>query len=341
MTTKRAPTNIMTYIEFLKRTEKGKIEPLYLFYGEEKLLIGDALSRILDRTMVVDSRGFNYDIFDGDKTNISDVLAIAESFPFCSPWRVIQIKDINLMPAEGLELLLQYIKKPSPTTCLILVAAKPDMRKRFFREVKEILSPIQIQPLSGIRLISWIKTKAKCLDFTISDDAISFLIERKGDDLRGILSEIEKLSLYLEEKKVARLEDVKAITCGEETPSIFDLTRSLVEKNAGDSLRLLSLLLISGEPPLVVLSMIVRQFRIIWRIVETKEAGRSVDDLLQEIGIPHGKRDKIIKQSEGYTCRELSRILSLFLKADLELKSSRIVPRIVLEALILKICLPV
>ncbi len=331
----------MNYSEFLKRTEKGEIEPLYLFYGEEKLLIGDALSRILDKTVEADSRGFNYHVFDGEKTGISDILAIAQSFPFCSSWRVILIRDINLMPAEGLELLIQYIKKPSPTTCLILVSAKPDMRKKFFREVKDLLSPIQIQPLSGVRLISWIKSKAKCLDFTISDDAISFLIERKGDDLRGILSEIEKLSLYLDGKKVATLEDVKAITCGEETPSIFDLTGSLGEKNAGNSLRLLSLLLTSGEPPLVILSMIVRQFRIIWRIVEAKEAGRSMEDLLQEIGIPQGKQERIIKQSKAYTRKELSRILSLFLKTDLELKSSRLAPRIVLESLILKICLPV
>lgn len=331
----------MTYIEFLKRTEKAEIDPLYLFYGEEKLLIGDALSRILDRTMVAESRGFNYDVFDGEKTGIADVLAIAQSFPFCSSWRVILIRDINLIPAEGLEHLIQYIKKPSPTTCLILVAAKPDMRKKFFREVKDLLSPIQIQPLTSIQLISWTKSKANHLGFTISDDAISFIIERKGDDLRGLLSEIEKLSLYLEEKKVAGLEDAKAITCGEETPSIFDLTGSLGDKNASESLRLLSLLIISGEPGLVVLSMIVRQFRIIWKIVETKQSGRSMDDLLQEIGIPHGKRARIIKQSEGYTRKELSRIFSLFLKADLELKSSRIAPRIVLEALILKICLPV
>ena len=331
----------MNYNEFLKKTEKAGIDPLYLFYGEEKLLIGDALSRILDRSIAADSREFNYDVFDGEKADIADVLAIAQSFPFCSSWRVILIRDINLIPTEGLELLIYYIKKPSPTTCLILVAAKPDMRKKFFREVKDLLSPILVQPLTGIQLISWIKSKAKHLGFTISDDAISFIIERKGDDLRGLLSEIEKLSLYVEENKVARLEDVKAITCGEETPSIFDLTGSLGDKNASESLRLLSLLIISGEPGLVVLSMIVRQFRIIWRIAETKQSGRTMDDLLQEIGIPHGKRARIIKQSEGYTYKELSRIFSLFLKADLELKSSRIAPRIVLEALILKICLPV
>lgn len=330
----------MQYNEFLKKIDKGKIEPLYLIYGEERYLIDDAVSRLLDKTVGPDSRGFNYHIFDSEKTEISNVLDIAQSFPVCSPWRIVLIRDINLIPAEGLNLLISYIKAPSPTTCLVLVASKPDMRKRFFQEIKDLLLPIQIRPLAGAQVQSWVRSKAKGLGLAISDDAISFIIERRGEDLQGILNEIEKLSTYLDEKKVVGLEDVKAIIYGEETPSIFDLTSNIGEKNAKDSLRLLSLLLRSGEPPLVILSMIIRQFRIIWRVVEARDAHRSIEDLLREIGIPKGSQGRLTKQSERFAGKELTYIFSLFLKADLELKSSRIAPRIVLESLILKLCSP-
>lgn len=328
----------MLYNEFLNKIDKGQIKPVYLFYGEERLLIDDTLSRLIEKILEPESREFNYHIFDGEKIRIPDILEIAQSFPVCSSWRVIVIRDINMISGEGLNPVISYIKAPSPTTCLVLIANKPDMRKRFFQEVKDLLSPIHIRPLSGGQVFSWIRSKAKGLGLTISDDAISFIIERRGDNLHSLLNEIEKLSLYLEGKSGARLEDVKAVICGEESPSIFELTGSIGEKNAKDSLRLLSLLLGSGEPPLVILSMIVRQFRIIWRIVEARDTGRSTEVILQEVGIPKGSQGRLIRHGEKFSQKDLAHAFSLFLKADLELKSSRIAPRIVLETLILKLC---
>lgn len=330
----------MHYSELLKKIDKVEIEPVYLIYGEDRFLIDDVTSRLLEKTLGPDSRGFNYHVFDGGKVEMADVLDMAQSFPVLSSWRLILIRDINLIPAEGLDLLVSYIKTPSPTTCLVLVTSKPDMRKRFFQEIKVLLSPVQIQPPSGIQLVSWVRLKANGLGLTIPDEAISFIIERRGDDLKSLLNEIEKLSIYLDGKKAVKLEDVKAVICGEETPSIFELTGCICEKNTKDSLRLLFLLLTSGESPLVILSMIVRQFRIIWKILEAKDAGRSAEDILREIGIPKWSQGKLIRQSEKFTPKGLAHAFSLFLKTDIELKSSRIAPRIILEDLIFKLCSP-
>ena len=330
----------MSYNEFLKKIDKGRIDPVYLFYSEERLLADDLILKVVDKTIATDLGGFNYNVFDGGKIDLGNIIAIAQSFPVFSAWRVILIRDINLIPAEGLSLIIKYIKAPSPTTCLILVANKPDLRKKFFQDVKGILDPIQIRRPSGVHLLSWVRSKAKDRGLTITDDAASFIIERSGDDLQGILNEIEKLSIYLEGNKAVRLEDLKQMIYGEEAPSVFELTGSIGEKNISASLRLLSRLLGAGEPPLVILSMIIRQFRIIWRIVEAKEARRSISDLLDEIGIPKGFQGRLIKQSERFTRKELSNTFSLFLKTDLDLKSSRISPRIILEDLILKLCAP-
>jgi outer membrane lipopolysaccharide assembly protein LptE/RlpB len=80
---------------------------------------------------------FNLQHLSADETAVSEVLEHAMTMPFMGPPRVVIVRGVDRYPAEELQKLLPYLESPNDSTCLVLVADKPDWRLKLFKAARQ------------------------------------------------------------------------------------------------------------------------------------------------------------------------------------------------------------
>jgi DNA polymerase-3 subunit delta len=93
-----------------------------------------------------------------------------------------------------------------------------------------------------------------------------------------------------------------------------------------------------GEQPLVMLAMLVRNFRNLMKLGEYKKAGFSRMEISKKLGIPEFYLGETYKHFTNYSSEDLRNGFSLCLEADIQLKSNVRSPERTMEALILDLC---
>lgn len=327
----------MKYAEFIGELERGSFSNLYLFYGEEAYLKDEALKKITE-ALLPGNRDFNYDLLYGSSTSAEEILGIAQTLPVFSSWRLLIVKEVDLLPDGESALLIPYIHNPSPSTCLIFVGEKADMRKRFFSALNEKAAVIHFYPLFDGQLVNWIKFRAKDLGFKISEGAIELMKEGVGCSLGALDNELKKLSLFAIGKGIIEEEDVLAVVGDLRIPTIFNLTEAIGEKKAERAIKILEKILEEGEEPPKVLAMITRQIRLLLKALKLKEAGFPQNEIRGKIGIAPRFFGPFIGQLQKHTSEGLLNSLKRLQRADLELKTSGKGKGRILEALILDLC---
>ena len=175
----------------------------------------------------------------------------------------------------------------------------------------------------------------------IDADGARELVDALGGDMMMISNELEKLMLYVGEKKRITLGDVETMVLAAKQRSLYELTDAISSKDRVRALEVLDAILTSGdgeEAAIGHIYMLAKTFRQMLVILE-----RNVRDqrmlwaaLWQGFRVPPFAADDIIKQARRYKSRrDLTRAIRLVAKADLALRSNPVSKRMVLESLVM------
>jgi len=63
---------------------------------------------------------FNFDVLYAEDHAIQRVVDLANTFPFCSEYRLVILKNFGKYSSKDKKHLEEYVKNPSEHTCLIL-----------------------------------------------------------------------------------------------------------------------------------------------------------------------------------------------------------------------------
>ena len=329
----------MNTAELTAQLKKGRILPAYYFYGNEGYLKDNSVNLIREKFIGSDvQKGLNYEIFYGKNTPPEQIVNSANTIPLFTAQKLIIIKEADRFSAADLEKFIAYIANPAPTSCLIFVAEKADLRKKFFSRLKKTGAIVKYDHPYENKLPPFILEIAGKFNKKVSREALNLLIEVVGNDLQSLNNEIEKLSIYLGKRETIVPEDIEAVVTKLKISTIFELVDSIGEKNRKEALKRLILLLDSGEPPLLILAMITRQFRLLGRAGELLKKGTSPPEIAKELKIPPFTVAKLIKGAERFSLKEIEEFFPQLFDTDLALKSSRIPKKIILERLIIYLC---
>lgn len=250
----------------------------------------------------------------------------------------------------------------APWSFLLMTAVQVDRRTRLYKRLEETGAVLQLVidrdrsgRISHETLAAFINRRLRQAGKTIEFQARETIVLRAGDELRGLQQELEKLVLYVGARSSIRRQDVEAILADHGEGWIFDLTRSIAERDAVAALAHLSRLMGQGEHPLKLLSTIAAEIRkllaarqIIDGELRTQwRRGLTYQQFQQDVlrdGTPLLTRNPYadymcFQSADRFSLAELCSYLSDIHEADLGLKSSGPNPRLVLEKLILDMCL--
>ncbi len=245
---------------------------------------------------------------------------------------------------------------------LLLTAVQVDRRTRLYKRFEEIGATIyhglerdRSGKISRESLLEFVNQRLRQSGKTVEPQARAMILSRAGDELRGLLQELDKLVLYVGERPAIRADDVEAIFADQGEGWIFDLTRAIGERDAAGALSQLTRLLAQGEHPLRLLATVAAEVRHLLsarQLLETDFArvwkrGMSYQQFQQSVlpqGVPLLTRNPYadylcFQRAERFSLADLRAYMEGIFDADLRLKSSGGPARLVLEKLLLGMCL--
>ncbi|MHC1698505.1 MAG: DNA polymerase III subunit delta [Geobacteraceae bacterium] len=328
----------MKYQEFVQTIEKGQVRPLYYLYGDEPYLMEKCIQQLLERLVSADLRDFNLNVYYGTESKGDQIAATAATLPMFASWRVVVVKKADALSAASLEVLSSYVKNPSPSTCLLLQGEKIDQRKKFFTDIKKNGELVEFKRLYENQLPTFIRNEASLRGRKIEPAAAEMLVYLVGNNLQELISELEKAILYVGEAREILVSHIRAIVSDTRINSVFEFTDALGEKKLDKALRSLDSLLSDGEAPLLVLAMVTRHYRQLWKVRELLEKRTPAQEIGKIAGINPYFLQGIVAQAKNYSLVELRRVFESIFLIDGALKSGGGKPSVLLEKFLMDVC---
>lgn len=330
----------MTPDELDKAITRGDIGPLYYFYGNEPYLIERGVKRLLARVSAPEFQDFNLNVYYGNECKGGEIVETAQTLPMFSPWRVVLVKRSGDLPPPALDILADYLTAPSPSTCLVFQGDKIDQRKKFFVELKKRGALVEFKRPYENQLGPFVREEAGALGKKIELAAIDLLLYLAGSNLQEMVAQLEKICTYVGARECISPADVKAVVSDTRVDSVFDLNNAVGDKNLGKALRNLNTILRDGEAPLMVLAMLTRHFRQLWKVRELLDTRTPQPEIAKQAGVNPYFLKGVLDQARNFRPVELPRVFELLYGADMALKSSGGKPAGIIERLLVDICKP-
>jgi len=330
----------MKATDFFREVRQGSLFPLYYFWGPEKWLIDEAVKRIEEKALVPATRDFNREILEAGEISAESILASLQVFPVRSPRRLVIIRQADQTWKKNPQPFLDYFQSPNPQTCAVFIGEKADQRTKFFQALEKKGIVVPFYPPFEKELSRWIHTQAEQLGYSLTEDAVTLLVERVGANLREIQVELQKLALGKPPGKRIEEKDVLALTEDTRSESPFEFAQAVGRLNARESLRLLHKNLQQGESPVLLFSLLVRQLRLIRRAKNLRAEGLGKKEIEGKLRIHPRNAEAFWRQAETFSPSLLESLWKETLKADQRLKLSRADKGLVLEEYLLHLLDP-
>jgi DNA polymerase-3 subunit delta len=333
-------------LSLLNSIKRGVVMPVYLLYGEEEYLREMIVKTMKESLLAPGLEAFNLDELDGERCEVGSILERCVTLPVFAEKRLVIVKNPPFFQkgkkenpdeagskAEG---LLSYLENPLSSTCLVfLVAGNVDKRKKPVKAVEHCGQILELAPLRGRELEEWIRGEAGALGKKIEPKALEYIIANSGNSLRNLKSELEKLAFY-DNSATITLKAAKELLIKTAEANIFEVVDSIGHKRGEAAILELRRLLETGEPPVRVLFMIARQFRLLLAAKDLVQKGYAEKQITAELGVHPFVTGKILRQAKNFAFKELEESLQSILDTDIALKTGT-APKTALENLILRL----
>jgi len=236
---------------------------------------------------------------------------------------------------ETMAALAEYLPQLPPSTALVMV------EKRDLPERNVILKAAagaewalvkHFDLAQGDALVKWIRTRAKKAGGEFSREAAEALAEVEPNP-RALDHEILKLLTYVAFARAVEVDDVETLTPAGGEARIFDLVDAIGQQRGPVAIRELHKLLVTQEP-LYVLSMIVRQYRLLLQAKELLNGRAGEGEIAAALKQKPYPTGKICAQARNFSLERLESIYRHLLDYDTGIKTGQIEAAAALDTLV-------
>jgi DNA polymerase-3 subunit delta len=314
---------------------------LTILYGDNELSRQEALSDILEQAhMTLDLKALNTEIHEGTPT-LGELRLACSSLPFLGDTRIVIYHDAlaEVKGPLGKE-ITGYLPDIPPTTHLIFVESHNlSARHAVVTWANKNNGKVLSFTVPKQRYLSrWIVERTRKHGGAIEPRAAALLAQNLGSRLRLLDQEIQKLLLYCGEGNTVTVEDVRTmVPYVEAADVIFNMVDALGQRSAQNAAVYLHRLLDTGEHPLYVLTMIVRQFRLLIQTRWLIDQRRTVPDITDRLNLHPYVAQKLYSQALRFTPAQLRVAYALLMDMDLAIKTGEIEAATALDLLVAKL----
>ena len=312
----------------------GNFKPCYLFYGEEKYLLHQYKHMLLE-ALKADGDEMNFSRYEGNSIPVRDVIDLCETMPFLAERRVILMEDTGFFKNKADE-MADYMKSLPDYLHILFTESQVDKRSRMYKAVKTAGQIVEFVKQDEKKLMEWAAGVLKSCGRRISRRNMELLLTKTGTDMGNLRMELEKLVSYTEGRDEVLAGDIETICTTQTVNKIFEMVRSVAEKNQKRALELYDDLLTLKEPPMRILFLMARQYRQLLLVKEMEAEGVSPTEIITVLGVSPRTYREISSCARAYTQEELIATIQDFAASEEAVKTGRLQDLLSVELLIIK-----
>lgn len=312
----------------------GQYSRVYLLYGEEAYLKKQYRDK-LRNGMISPDDTMNYAYYEGKGVNVKEIIDLAETLPFFAERRLIILEDTGFFKNAAPE-LSEYIKEMPDSTNMIFVESEVDKRSKLYKAVQNKGRVIELSRQDEGTLLRWISGSVKREGKQITEGAARHFLAKVGTDMENIQKELEKLFCYTLEKDAISIEDIETICTTQITNQIFDMVNAVAEKSQRKALDYYYDLLALKEPPMRILFLLTRQFKLLLEVKELDKKGFARKDIASLTGLMPFVVGKYQEQARSFSRKELRAIMEESVDIEEAVKTGRLSDTLGVELFIMK-----
>ena len=334
---------------------------IYFIFGKDNYRAKAKLKELIEKYSsdpAKDGTSFELQKIDGEKIKLDEFKNKLNSVSIFTQKRLIVVEDLsqNKEQKEFVDYLKEKINHPALkgtpplkggdalNDILIFFENKVDKKTSLYKFLKSDpntrmhpndpneKNSFEFEELKPFELKNWVEKYIKEKGGEIERVALEEFLMNKKNDLWLISGEIEKMLAY---NKKIDLESVQNLTLANFDDNIFNLADAVGNGNKKMALKLINSQIESGAAPIYLLSMIIRQFRILIMIKEASQKTFYSKFIAKELSLHPFVVQKTLAQTRNYSFEQLEKIYENLLEMDLQLKTSKVSPEVLFTKLVI------
>ncbi len=285
----------MKGLDFLKKLSKNYQEvlsPVFFFYGEEDFLIDKAIEKIQGICKCNSKL-----LFFGDEAKYDDIVRnFQETGLFDTSTKFVVLKK-----AEKFKDLKKLIESRiwKLTSPLILICEAD--KRNCLKKINDIdrLFVVEFELLDRNVIKAWVRKKLQKENVQFDEKTLDTLISILPPSLREIDNELNKIFLYIGEKKLLTLEDLFSVVTPYEEARAYRLYNLVKKGEVKGALKELDILEKSGVQPKNMISYLASVYRRQFHqgIKESRISGNDFKRFKKLISVESELRTRVINEN--------------------------------------------
>lgn len=294
--------------------------PAYLVVGEDELKAQTTVKRLHARLEKMGDLSFNSDFFSGENASGSAIVAAANTLPFASPFRLVQITDAEKLKKVDTELLVDYLKNPSETTILLVVAKKLAKNTKLYKALASIgpKAVIDCAPVARKDLNSLVRQMAQTHGISITPGGAATLIDLVGTNTVTLDNNLNKIALAHRGSDSVNESEVLANVARTSEVKPWEFVDAFSARNVSRCVILLDKM--ESTSPHALLSMCVTRIRELLITQSLMKSGRAAE-LPTKLKVPSWRVKNHSQWAKNYTPVELQEAIRFARDTEQRMKS--------------------
>lgn len=368
-------------------SSSGSVPNIHAVLGTDDARVKETAMKLVQKHSQPDAGDFGNDIIDGTAENsehasqiCSQTIQALQTLPFFGGGKVVWLKGANFMgdtvtgraeaAVTGFENLLDVLEQGLPLDVyFVLSTSSIDKRRSTYKRLTKLANTQTFDRPDTSKtgwegpVLALAQNKARELGLTFESGALELLVQMAGDDTRQLENEMEKIDLYLGERRRAGLQTVRGLVSMSRAGVLWDVGNAIGARDLKRALELVNLLLFQGQNAIgVLLAAIVPKVRSLLLVKDllsrhklnrSNYSGFSISlEALPTSATSHLPRKKdgsgfnvyplflSIDEAARFKLPELHDALRACLEANAKLVTTQLDERVVLERLLIGMLAP-
>ncbi|MEP0860006.1 MAG: DNA polymerase III subunit delta [Ignavibacterium sp.] len=332
-----AKTKFLSVFDIPKDIKTNGLKPIYYVFGEDTFSFDYAKSVIEKAVTPHLASEFDKETYYGSKNSFTEILSAASTFPFGDGKKFLIVK--NAEKPKDKDKLAEYAESPSEFTVMLLLhegsITKPDSEP--YKTLNKLGEIFESKEMKGDALVEWVKSYVKENQRNISDENAQLLIDIVGENRSLIELQLEKIFLFLNEKKEVTLESIQQLATELKQFNIFDLINAIGRKEKSKALEIAFNLYESGTDMIQIIGMLNRYFSALAKIDELIALKMSDQEAARIVGTHPFYYKNYVEARKRFDLNAITNAFRALFNADLTIKTSPLDQKTVLTMLIAEI----
>jgi len=329
----------MTRNELFEELKGNKLQSVYLFYGQEAYLISSAVNRIKGVLADEESGEIDYINVDGASVLEEDLLDICCSISFIATRKVVVVDNYNALvskDARSSDGLIKYLDDPDDAVLIFTCSQDIVKGSALYKKLAKNACCVDFSPLTEKELQLFIKRELDQYGKKIGNAEIEYLTQYTNTELNSLCSELNKLALSCDESIIGK-ELIDEVVTPSREYKIFKLADHILDRDRGQTLKLLDVLLTEKEEPIFIVAVLSKTIHNCLIIKDMVKHGKSLGEISSALGLKDFVLNRLVTRCNKLKTGQILVCQDLLLEADNSLKSSAVDPRDYVTALMMNL----